>query len=122
MGRVLLFALVATTLLAQDRPPTTEEITKAYESKVSEQVHRILFWEKRFAIFTVRDVRGWDIRFKHLTHESVGPVVKQRYQAVAKKASGCHEYGVTHVTPIGPLPHHVKRHIQVDDLGQVACK
>lgn len=61
---LLVAAVAASALIAQDRSPNTGEVAKAFDSKVSEHGFQILFWEKRFAIFTVHDIRGWEIRFK----------------------------------------------------------
>ncbi|MCC6587347.1 MAG: hypothetical protein IT168_11695 [Bryobacterales bacterium] len=120
--RTLILLAFALPALAQNPPPTTDEVEKAYESKVSEHGSQILFWEKRFAVFTVRDIRGWNIRFKHLKTESSPGVLKLRYRALAERAGACHEYGVVQVLPTGPPPRYVKRDVQVDDLGRASCK
>jgi hypothetical protein len=110
------------TLLGQDRPPATAEIARAYESKAAEYGSRIVFWEKRHAIISVCEVRGWDVRFKRLNHETVGSVRNERFEAIAKKAGVCRRYGATQVSPLGPPPHSITRTVRVDDLGEAACK
>jgi hypothetical protein len=114
--------LLALALLAQDRPPATDEIARAYQSKVLDTGSRILFWERRNTTFRVRKIRGWDIRFKLLDIERSGALVKQRYQGTAKAGGVCHEYGVVQVSQTGPPPHHIKPDVQVAHLGRVPCK
>ncbi|MDX2153629.1 MAG: hypothetical protein SFV54_23000 [Bryobacteraceae bacterium] len=114
--------LVASVAAGQSGPPSTTEVAKAFESKVFEHGSRILYWEKRFAVFTIRDIREWDIRFRHLKNEKTASLLKQRYSAIAQKAGVCKAYSVVQVVPFGPPPQHVKRDTQVHDLGVVACK
>ena len=114
--------LLAVHLIAADPPPSNQEVRKAYGSKVYERTDSFLIWTHTAAVFTVKEIRGWNIHFKHVTDERLGWLIRKKYRATAEKAGECQGYSIIQVIPVGPSPHYVKPGVQVEAAGRVPCK
>lgn len=118
----LLAAIGAPPLFGQwqQGEPTKQEIAEAYRSKSGEHVFIIpgIRWET----WTIKQIRGWSLKFKRVSEERNASILIRRYRTVAKKNDQCAEYLIVDTVPFPPVNVQIKPSLTVEPNGVKACR
>jgi|SRR5579885_296245 hypothetical protein len=104
----------------QQGEPTKQEIADAYRSKSGEHVFIIpgIRWET----WSIKQIRGWSLKFKRLSEQRNAGILIRRYRAVAKKNGQCAEYLIVDTMPFPPVNVQIKPSLTVEPNGVKACR
>jgi hypothetical protein len=104
----------------QQGEPTKQEIADAYRSKSGE--HVLIIPGIRWETWSIRQIRGWSLKFKRVSEQRGAGVLTRRYRAVAKKNGQCAEYQIADTVVFRPAGVHIKPSLTVDPGGVKACR
>jgi hypothetical protein len=104
----------------QQGEPTREEIAGAYRSKSGE--HATIIPGIRWETWSIKQIRGWSLKFKRLSAERQAGILIRRYRVVAKKNDTCAEYLITDTMVFPPANVQIKPSLVVEPGGVKACR
>ena len=122
MGFVVLTALTTSPSFAQtpQNEPTQQEIAEAYRSKAGPSIMPIpgVLLER----WRIKEIRGWSLKFKHVSDSRLLGALTVQYQAVAKKNGSCAAYLITERLPLPPVNVQIKPTLVVEPTGVTPCR
>lgn len=104
----------------QQGEPTRQEIADAYRSKSGE--HALIIPGIRWETWSIRQIRGWSLKFKRVSERRGAGVLIRRYRAIAKKSGQCAEYQITDTMVFPPINVQMKPSLTVEPGGVKACR
>ena len=122
VGFMVMTALTTSPSLAQtpQDEPTKQEIAFAYRSKTGQYLMPIP--GVRLESWRIKEIRGWSLKFKHLSDSRLLGAMTIQYRAVARKNGSCAAYLFTERMPLPPVNVQIKPMLVVELGGVAACR